>query len=343
MNLFLNILYAILIFGVLIFVHEMGHFIAAKSVGVKVNGFSLGLGPRLCGFKIGETDFSLRALPVGGACMMEGEDDESKEPRAFGNKPIWARFIVLVAGSVMNFIFGFIVIIALLLPNSRLVTNVVESFPAELGSSNAGVLVGDELYKINGERVFTSDNIAFLLQRYAGKPYTITVIRDGETLDLENVTLEPRVFEGSSQLRYGFNMGTKEANLFDKIGYGFNICRDYVRTIRMSIADLFKGSVPVSDLTGPIGITATLSQVESGRTLWGFAAFIAINLAVMNLLPLPALDGGRVLFLAIELILRLFGKRLDPKYEAYVHFAGLVLFLALMVYVGYNDVVRLIR
>ncbi|MBE6953914.1 MAG: RIP metalloprotease RseP [Ruminococcaceae bacterium] len=342
MQLFLNILYAILIFGVLIFVHEMGHFLAAKTVGVKVNGFSLGLGPRLCGVKIGETDFSLRLLPVGGACMMEGEDEDSVEPRAFGNKPIWARFIVLVAGSLMNFLFGFVVIIVLLLPSDRLVTTTVESFPAELGSSNAGVLVGDELYEINGERVYTSDNIAFLFQRYQGEPYTVTVIRDGQKVTLENVEIAPRTFEGSDQLRYGFNMGTKEAGFFDKVGYGIDIARDYVRTIRMSLADLFKGNAGVDDLTGPIGITATMSQVDSGRTLWAFAAFIAINLAVMNLLPLPALDGGRVLFLLIELVLKPFGKRLDSKYENYIHLAGLLLFLLLMVYVGYNDVARLI-
>ena len=342
MNSFLNILYAILIFGVLIFVHELGHLLAAKATGVKVNGFSLGLGPRLCGFKIGETDYNLRLLPIGGACMMEGEDEDSVEPRAFKNKPLWARFVVIVAGSAMNFLFGFIVIIALLLPKAQMVTNVVDSFPAELGESNVGVIAGDEFYEINGERVYTSDNVAFLFQRYDGEPYTITVIRDGEYVTLENVELAPRVFEGSDKLRYGFNMRAEKMGFFDKIDYGARICCDYVRMIRMGFADLFKGDVDATELTGPIGITATLSQVDNSRALWSFAAFIAINLAVMNMLPLPALDGGRVLFLLIELLLKPFGKRLNSKYEAYIHFGGLILFLLLMVYVGYNDVARLI-
>ncbi len=342
----LQIILAILIFGLLIFVHEMGHFIAAKAVGVKVNGFSLGLGPRLVGFHIGETDFSLRAFPIGGACMMEGEDDESDEPRAFGNKPVWARFIVLFAGSFMNFLLGLVIIVLLLMPRDFLTTTTVEGFPEELGGSNAGIRVGDEFYKINGERVYTADNISFLLERYAGKPYTITVIRDGEKVTLENVELSPRTFGGSNQLRYGFDMAADEVGFFDKIGYGFNIAADYTRMIRMSIVDLFKGDVKASELNGPIGITAALSTIaESGgyRVLWTFVAFIAINLAIMNLLPLPALDGGRIFFLLIELVMRLFGrKKLDPKYENYVHLAGLLLFMLLMVYVAYNDIARLV-
>ena len=342
----LQIILAILIFGLLIFVHEMGHFIAAKAVGVKVNGFSIGLGPRLFGFHIGETDFSLRAFPIGGACMMEGEDDESDEPRAFGNKPVWARFIVLFAGSFMNFLLGLVIIVLLLLPRDYLTTTTVEGFPEELNGQNAGILAGDTFYKINGERVYTADNISMLLQRYAGKPYTITVIRDGEKVTLENVELSPRTFGDSDELRYGFDMAAEEAGFFDKIGYGFNVSLDFVRTIRMSIVDLFKGNVKADELNGPVGITAALTTVAKAneyRVLWSFTALIAINLAVMNLLPLPALDGGRILFLLIELVMRLFGrKRLDPKYENYVHLVGLLLFMLLMVYVTYNDIARLV-
>lgn len=342
-----QILLAILIFGVLVVVHEMGHFLAAKAVGIRVNGFSIGLGPRLCGFQIGETDFSLRAFPVGGACMMEGEDEDSDDSHAFNNKPVWARFIVLFAGAFMNFLFGLVIILLLLIPNKTLTTTTVEGFPAELGGSNGGVLAGDTFVKINGERVYTADNIAFLFERYAGKPYTITVERNGETVTLRDVSLTPRTFEGSDQLRYGFNMKNERAGFFTKIRYGFAVSADYVRLIRMSIVDLFKGRVKTGDLNGPVGITAAMTTVaKTGqyRVLWTFVAFIAINLAVMNLLPLPALDGGRIFFLLIELVLRLFGrKRLNPKYENYIHLAGLLLFLLLMVYVTYNDIARLIH
>lgn len=343
----LQILLAVLLFGALIFVHEMGHFLAAKAVGVKVNGFSLGLGPRLFGFQIGETDFSLRAFPIGGACMMEGEDEDSEEPRAFGNKPLWARFIVLFAGAFMNFLFGLVVILILLIPNRYLSTTTVESFPAELGGTNAGVLVGDRIAKINGERVYTADDISFLLERYAGKPYTITVVRDGETVTLRDVELTPRTFAGSTQLRYGFNMATEKANVLSRLRYGLAVSADYVRTVRMSLVDLFKGRVKTNELSGAIGITAAMTDVvQTGqyRVLWSLVAIIAINLAVMNLLPLPALDGGRIFFLLVELVLRIFGvKRLNPKYENYIHLAGLLFFMLLMVYTAYNDIARLIQ
>ncbi len=171
--------------------------------------------------------------------------------------------------------------------------------------------------------------------------------RNGETVTLRDVSLTPRTFEGSDQLRYGFNMKNERAGFFTKIRYGFAVSADYVRLIRMSIVDLFKGRVKTGDLNGPVGITAAMTTVaKTGqyRVLWTFVAFIAINLAVMNLLPLPALDGGRIFFLLIELVLRLFGrKRLNPKYENYIHLAGLLLFLLLMVYVTYNDIARLIH
>ena len=342
-----QILIAILIFGLLIFVHELGHFIAAKAVGVRVNGFSLGMGPRLFGFKIGETDFALRLLPIGGSCMMEGEDEDSEDGRAFNNKPVWARFIVLAAGSFMNFLLGIVIILLLLAPRGTFATTTVAGFPDELGGTNAGVVAGDRFWKINGERVYTADDIAYLLQRYQGKPYTITVVRGGEKVKLENVELEPRTFGDSDQLRYGFDMEKREAGFFATLGEGFNTAWDYVRLIRMSIVDLFSGSVSMSELSGPVGITSTLASVATSggfRTLWTLTAFIAINLAVMNMLPLPALDGGRIFFLLVELVLRLFGrKRLNPKYENYVHLGGLAAFLLLMIYVTYNDIARLIK
>lgn len=342
---FWKILLAILCFGMLVFVHEMGHFLAAKAVGVKVNGFSIGLGPRIWGFQVGETDFCLRALPVGGACMMEGEEEDSGDPRAFNNKPIWARFIVLVSGALMNFLTGLLILVLLIMPATQLTTTTVDSFPEELNGSLAGVVAGDELYKINGERVYLSANIAELLQRYE-PPYTITVIRDGKKVVLDNVDIAPRTFAGSDQLRYGFNMAAVDATFGNKLAYGWNLAMDYARLIRMSLVDLVKGKVSASDLSGPVGITATLTEYASPGNfdiLWQLLAFIAINLAIMNLLPLPALDGGRVLFLLVELILLPFGKKLNHKYENYVHLVGLLLFLLLMVFVTYQDIANLIR
>jgi regulator of sigma E protease len=324
----------------------MGHFIAAKATGVRVNGFSLGMGPRIIGKKIGETDFALRALPIGGACVMEGEDDDSHDPRAFTNKPIWARFIVLVAGSLMNFLLGFVIILILLAPGEKFTTTTVTGFPEELGNTNGGVLAGDVLYKINGERVYITDNISFLFERYSGAPYTIEVIRDGKKVVLKDVTIEPKVYAGSDSLRYGFNMGTEDATVFTSLKQSWLISCNYVRMVRMSIVDLFSGTVSVKQLSGPVGITATLTEVAKTAQydiLWNIVAFIAINLAVMNLLPIPALDGGRILFLIIEFVMGLFKlKRINPKLENYIHLGGLALFMLLMVYVTYNDIARLI-
>lgn len=341
------IVLAILIFGLLIVVHELGHFLVAKAVGVRVNAFSIGLGPRLFGKKIGETDFCVCAFPIGGACVMEGEDESSADERAFVNKPVWARFLVLVAGSAMNFLMGLVILAILVMPVKTLTTNVISDFPEALRGTNAGLLAGDEIISIDGERVLDPGKIAYLLSRSGNSSHTIVVRRGGEKVRLENAEIVPREFEEGGGLRYGINLETKEATFFSKLGYAGRISMEYVRMIRMSIMDLFSGAAKVTDMSGPVGITAVMSSAAKNYSLEVFfelAAFIAINLAVMNMLPLPALDGGRVFFLAVELVLGLFGvRKLNPKYENYVHLAGLVLFMALMVFVTFNDIVRLIK
>ncbi len=340
----MQIVYAILVFGLLVIVHELGHFLAAKAVGIKVNRFSVGLGPRLWGFSVGETDFAICALPFGGACIMEGEDENSQEPRAFGNKPIWARAIVTVAGSFMNFLLGLVVLSILVAPSTAISQPVVTGFPAELGQTNEGILVGDRIYSIDGERVYTASNISYLLSRKA-EDHVIVVIRDGKKVKF-SADLIPKAYGDSQTLRYGLDLAVEEATFGNKVDYVWNLTRDYVRLIRLSIMDLVTGRAGAEDLSGPVGITATLSQAASAkeyRMLWTLIAFIAINLAVMNLLPLPALDGGRLLFLAVETFCVVFHiKKLNPKYESYVHAAGLILFLGLMIFVTYNDIVRLI-
>ena len=339
------IVLAILVFGLLIIVHELGHFAVAKAVGVRVNQFSLGLGPRLFGKQIGETDFCVCALPIGGACVMEGEDEASDDDRAFINKPVWKRFLILVAGSAMNFLTGF-VILAIIVSSMPVTDNVIDSFPEALEGTNGGLLAGDEILKIDGERVIDPGRISYLLSRTGSNTHEIVVRRNGEKVTLENAEIIPRDFGDGIGLRYGINLRTEEGGFFKKLGYAGKVSLEYVRMIRMSLADLLTGAVRVTEMSGPVGITAVMSQAAkeySVGALFELGAFIAINLAVMNMLPLPALDGGRVFFLAVELLLMPFGKKIDPKYENYVHLAGLVLFLALMVFVTFNDIMRLVK
>ena len=344
-----SILLAILAFGFLVAVHELGHFIAAKAFGVQVNEFSLGMGPRLFGFKKGETAYSLRILPIGGYCAMESEDEESDNPRAFTRAAAWKRFIILIAGATMNLIAGFVILIILLTPMEYTTEPVIDSLADQYTESGlSGILPGDRILKINGERVYLTSDIGLLLERYAGSDYDIVLSRGGNRVKLEQVSLEKRdlTFDGEPFYGFGVRYAAIEssflANLRDAFGNGV----DYVRLIRFSLVDLISGSVGIQDMSGPVGITTVMTETvnEAGfASFLNLVAFISINLAVMNLLPLPALDGGRVFFLLIGVFARLFRKKPIPyKYEGYVHLIGLVLFLLLIIYVTFNDITRLI-
>ena len=344
-----SILLAILAFGFLVAVHELGHFIAAKSFGVQVNEFALGMGPKLFGFTKGETVYSLRLFPIGGFCAMESEDEESDNPRAFTRAATWKRFIILVAGAAMNLITGFIILIFLIAPAKYTTEPVIDSLAdqyAETGLS--GILPGDRILKINGERVYITSDIGLLWERYAGSPYEIVLSRGGKRVVLQDVVLEKRelTFDGEPFYGYGVRYAAVESNFFHNIKNAFGNGCDYVRLVRFSLVDLISGHVGVQDMSGPVGITSVMTEVAAEAdyaSFFNLVAFISINLAVMNLLPLPALDGGRIFFLLIGLIARLFRKKPIPyKYEGYVHLAGLALFMVLIIYVTFNDITRLL-
>ena len=343
----MTVVYAVIAFGVLIFVHELGHLLAAKAVKIRVNDFSIGMGPRLCGFKMGETSYSLRLFPIGGSCSMD-EDESSDDPRSFNNRPRLARLLVLVAGSAMNLLLGVIILFCLIAPSGAVTDGVISAFPPEIEGSNGGLEVGDRIISINGERVYVAgSDVSMLLSRYSA-PYDIVVERKGEKMKIDaDLKLGQYTDQsGEKYTGYGIMLSVRELDFWGKLEYTLRYSANYVRMIRFSLVDLFSGKVGADQLSGPVGITATISQAADQKqfgVFFNLVGFIAINLAVMNLLPLPALDGGRVLFLAIEAVMALFGrKRLDPKYENYIHLAGLGLLLLLMVFVTYNDIVRLI-
>ncbi len=348
------IIIAIVIFGLLIAIHELGHFLVAKACGVKVLEFSIGMGPQLWHKEGKETQYSLRLFPVGGFCAMEGEDGESDDPRAFGNTAGWKKFLVLIAGSASNFIAGMLLILCLFAASTGYVSTTLSGFVDGFPCQGETMLqAGDEIVSIDGSAVLLYSDISTLLNRGNGKTHDIVVRRDGEKITLNDLPLTPREYEveGKKVTMYGLYFQSKEATFGSKLRLGLANSVDFVRMIWWSLEDLFTGAVGFSALSGPIGIVDAMGQMAESAdgvrqavdNLLYFAAFLAINLAFMNLLPLPALDGGRVFFLILNgLAVLLFRRRIPAKYEGYVHFGGLVLLLGLMVVVAVQDVYRII-
>ncbi|MBE6956652.1 MAG: RIP metalloprotease RseP [Ruminococcaceae bacterium] len=346
------ILIALLLFGVLVAVHEFGHFATAKLLGVRVNEFAIGMGPALLKKQRGETLYSLRAFPVGGYCAMEGEDEDSDDPRAFGSQAIWKRLIILCAGAFMNFVTGLLLVL-LLYANAKaftapVIAGFMDGFPL---SGEEGIMVGDRIVSVDGERVYLASDISMLLGR-AGDGVDLVVTRDGQRVELDDLPLTLREYtvNGQQVQRYGLYFATEDATFGAKLRISWLQAVDFVRLVRLSLTDLLTGRAGVKDLTGPIGIVDTIAQVGNQsatkaiavQNILYFAALIAVNLAVMNLLPLPALDGGRVFFLLVNALWQLvFRRKINPKYEGYIHFAGLLALLGLMVVVAFNDLVRI--
>jgi len=340
----ITIVYAILIFVVLILVHEAGHFFAAKACGVQVNEFALGLGPAIVKKQIGETVYAIRALPFGGQCVMEGEDDdeENLNPRAFPNAARWKRFIILISGVVMNFIVGLLVLICLIAPEQQYVEPRIDSVMEKFTGGDA-LQHGDRILSIDGYRVLVSGDIATALSRGDDYNYDFIIERDGEKIKIDNLHVEPQPYEidGQTVYYYGFNYMVAELGFFSTLQQAWYQSLNMVRMVFDTFSMLFQGQVGFKDLSGPIGIVAVMSDVarESMYSFWFLSAFIAINLAVMNLLPIPALDGGRIFFLLIEAILR---RKLNPKFEGILNAVMLILLLGLMVAVAVKDIVTLV-
>ena len=344
------ILIAILLFGVLITVHEAGHFTAAKLCGVKVNEFAVGMGPAIWKKKRGETQYSLRCIPIGGFCAMAGEDEQSDDPRAFTNQPAWKRLIILVAGSAMNFLLGMLIIAILYAPAKAFISPVIAQFTE--GCPYEGPLqVGDRFRSVDGHRIYQYYDFSDYMDKN-GTVHDIVVIRDGHRVRLNDFRMEKILYEGETQKRYGFSFGYEEATFGVKLRNVWNTSMEFVRWVWAGLSELVSGHVSMNDISGPVGIVDLIAetgeQAESTSDaffdIFYLGAFIAINLAVMNMLPIPALDGGRVFLLIVTFIIeKITRKKLDPKYEGYIHAAGMVLLLAFMAFVMFNDVLKLFR
>jgi len=347
----LYVLLAILLFGVLIAVHEFGHFITAKLCGVKVEEFAIGMGPAIFKKQKGDTLYSLRAIPIGGYCAMLGEDEAVDDPAAFTSQKVWKKAIILVAGSFMNFVLGFLLVL-LVYTNANgfyapVITGFMDGCPYE---SEEAFQVGDRIWSIDGKRIYQNSDVSEFLSQGDGV-YDIVVKRDGKKVAIEDLELKLLEYEGQERKYYGFNFGIEEATFKNTISHSWNATMEFGRWVWMGLEQLVGGQVKMEDMAGPVGIVDLMAETgaQAASTMDALldivylGAFIAVNLAIMNMLPIPALDGGRVFFLIVTWVIEtITRKRLDPKYEGYVHAAGMILLLALMAFIMFNDIVRIV-
>lgn len=348
------ILFAILIFSFLIFIHELGHFVTAKLSGVQVNEFALFMGPAIFKKKIGETTYSLRCIPIGGYCAMEGEDEDTENPRSFQKAAWWKRLCVLLAGAFMNFVTGVLLIAIVTAPSEAFITPVIAE--VESGCTivhEGGLQVGDRFVEMDGEKIYLYSDFSTILMLNPGDYHDIVVERNGQKITFDNYYLEKHEFpnpDGTTGMRYGFSFGYEEANFANKAEFVWNSTCNIVRSVRLSLQMLFSGQAGLKDMTGPVGIVQIMSDTaENSETtmdailnLLYFGGFLGINLAIMNLLPIPALDGGRAVCLLITVVVeKITRKKLDPKYEGYIHAVGMVLLLGLMAIILFKDVFQI--
>ena len=354
----MSYLFAILLFSFLIFIHELGHFMAAKLFGVQVNEFSLFMGPVLFQKQIGKTVYSVRCIPIGGFCAMEGEDGEGQtdNPGAFPNAAWWKRCVILVAGAAMNLVAGAVLLLAFFAPDKQFVVPVVSEVDPKCSfAGEAGIQEGDRILRVDGEKVYVMSDFSMLLSLNPGDVHDLEVLRDGKKLELNRLNMQKQDFEnedGTVSRRYGFSFTVIDASLWETLRYTALNVADCVRLVRLSLQMLITGKAGVQDVSGPVGIVQQMATVAdaSGSAYYAFlnllffGGFIAINLAVMNLLPIPALDGGRVVCLLLTTAVEaLTHKKIDPKYEAYLHGAGMTVLMLLMALIMFKDIFFLFK
>ena len=346
------IIVAILVFGIIIIIHELGHFTVAKLCGIKVNEFAIGMRPKIVSWGKNETKYSLRALPIGGYVAMEGEDDDSSDPRAFRHRKVWQRLLVVLAGAFMNLVLGFVILVIITATSDAIVSTTVAQFYEEDATSHlTGLEVGDKIVSVNGMKVYTDTDISYQFQIDEDMSFEMTVIRDGEKVTLPDVRFDSVVNEdGSRSLVIDFIVVGEKVTPLSTLSYSARKFVSVARTIWLSLADLLRGRYSVNDLWGPVGIISIIGDVV-GTTEQGIAfgemlanlgslmVFITINVGIFNLLPIPALDGARAVFLIIEGIRR---KPVKPEHEGMVHLIGMAALLLLIVVVTVSDVIKLL-
>lgn len=344
----ITLIYFILILGLIVLVHEFGHFFFSKLFGIYVYEFAIGMGPKIFSKKKGETEYSIRAIPIGGFCSLAGEDNEADDQenipkdRRLNSKPAWQRFLVMFFGAGNNFLLALLILFIIGLgwgavSNDAIVSELVKDGPAE----KAGILVGDKILKINGHKVKSNDDVAIYIQiESKDKPVTFTVDRDGIKEDIKVKPVKEEV-EGTTVYRVGIMSSGKVSHGFlASVKYSFTKIGSLFRQMVITLRGLFTGGLSVKQLSGPVGIYNVVgTQRTAGlQNILYLIALLSVNVGFINLLPLPAFDGGRILFLIIE---KIKGSPVSPELENRIHTIGFILLLVLMLYITFNDIIKL--
>ena len=341
MELFKTVLIAILVFGFLIFIHEFGHYIFARIFKVTITEFSIGMGPKLVWYDSKKTGirYALSAIPIGGYVAMVGEDSESDDPNAFNKKPAWQRLIITVAGAAVNILAGIIAII-IIASLSKLGSTTVAAFPETeyiVRSSDSGLEVDDTVIRVDGKRIKTIDQLSYEIMRRGYEPVDILVLRNGEEVMLEDVRFPTDEEQGQIFGVMDFQVYKAEKNVFKVLGYSFSKAFLIVRMCWESIIDLMTGRYTMAAVSGPVGISEAIGTAanQSWLALLNITALISMNLGVMNLLPLPALDGGRTIMILYEMITR---KKIPSNIESTINAVGLMVLLGLSAIIMIKDI-----
>lgn len=341
LSIILTTLASLFVFGIVILIHEAGHFTVAKINNIKINEFAIGMGPRLFGFTKGETEYNFRALPIGGFVSMEGEDEESEDERSFMKASPLRRMGIIVAGAVMNFILGFLVLFFLTVNDDLIATRTVHSFTENSTTQTSGLQVGDEIIAVNGRKIYIADDLLYEIVRIQNFTADITVIRDGQKLQLEDVKFQQQEYEdGSIGIKQDFIIVGLDNNLLRSLSYACTWTLSLSRQVFLTLIDLIAGRVAINQMSGPVGIVSTINKAIniSFSTLMYILAIITINLGVVNMLPFPALDGGKFLLYLIEGIT---GFKLNKNIEIVITVIGFILLFGFMIFITFNDVSRI--
>ena len=345
MGTFFSILFYIaimaLVFGVMIFIHEAGHFFTARACGITVKEFAIGMGPKLFSWtsKKHGTLHSLRILPIGGYVSMEGEDEDSADKNAFCNKPVWQRMLVVIAGPFMNIVLGITLTFIVILSQSALPSTVIDSFSADAVSSQK-LRVGDEIVKVDGTYVFSGNEVLYEIMNQGYEPIDVVVKRNGEKITIEDVEFRTITEEGATFGDMDFKVKAEKKNVWNVLKQTATRSFSTVKMVYDSLIGMITGRFGLNAVSGPVGVAQTVGDAAKTNFV-GFlyiGAILTMNLGVFNFIPFPALDGGRFLMLGIEAVRK---KPIDKKIEGYINFVGLIILFAIMILVTCKDIFKL--